>query len=702
MTHMFKLNPGEFARIEGTTYRFKHTSTDGRMWFEDLETGRQKDFSEAELLRLYSTINVELAIKDPSNDAPWERTIRRIDFSSIPANSKKVAEQRKKILDEILKHGSPFPINKKWPAIIAGVVTRESLVPLSWQQANRLMKKYLASGKDLRSLIPGFTRRGAGLLQQSKQEREFFEAILATHGRQTRPTIKKTYSNVKVAYQKAAKQIVGAANWKVPSYATVRRRLQASDPYEMMKAREGKRAADAKFKYFGRREAPLHVLEVVEIDHTVADLLVVDERWGYILGRPTITVAIDVYSHMIVGVYIGLEPAGTSSVMQCVHNMVMPKTYMATEYPDIAETGLEWPAFGIPINVVVDNGLEFHSESVKAVFDVLGTSIIYAPVYTPQAKPLVERFMETISVSLLDGLRGRTYHNSVERGDYDAEADACITLQEFRHYFHTWLVSEYNSKVLQKFGETPLHRWQKDVERNPVRLPESALDLDLLLGIRRSATLTKEGLVYGGLRYCSPELNAVRRRAEFDQRDSKLVEFIVNETDLGAITVIDPIDLVPFKVPCATPEASVGVSLFQHKAIRKTIREAGEDPNNAAALAKGRKILVERMDEFLSRKGTTNRKRKSRGLGGDLVAQPKSKALTTDPSTPSSDLSIDIANLIEGDDEKPGLRVKNVKPFFVPSAASAARPASMKIGNVKGYARKQIGDAAGTAEGNAK
>lgn len=681
----YDLKPGNFARIRGAVYCLKHKSVDGDFCFQDLQSGNQLQVSPDELLRLYTEKKAQIGIPDPSKETGWERKARGIDFASLPLNQREAAEQRQKILDEILSKGSPRPIKTYWPKIIEDVVAREGLKAISWQQANRSMKKYLSSGKDVRSLIPATPRRGAGRLKQLENERDFFEALLENHKRGERPTIKKTYDNIRAAYRKARREIVGAKNWKPPSYATVRRRLQEIDPYEAMRAREGKRAADSKYKYYGRREAPLHVLEMVEIDHTVIDLKVVDARRGYILGRPTVTVAIDVYSHMVVGIYIGLEPAGTSSVMQCIRNMVLPKLYIESEYPDISALGLTWPALGIPINIVVDNGLEFHSESVKGVCDVLGTSVIYTPVYTPQAKGLVERFMETISVSCLDGLPGRTFHNPQERGDYDSDSTACITLQEFRKYFHLWLIAQYHHKTILKFGETPQQRWMRDVERNPVRLPYDPTDIDKLLGTRKSATLSKEGITYLGLRYCSPELNAIRRDPEFDRLESKKVAFLVNETDLGTISVINPITLEPLIVPCATQDVSKDITLYQHKMVRKMISEQGEDPDKVEALEKGHDMLIDMMDEFLARNKTTNRKKKARGLGGELTKQPQTTTSGAPKSKPSTALRDDLAADFEKQDEGYRAPISSFKPFYMPDASKAARPASATANPATGF-----------------
>ena len=45
-------------------------------------------------------------------------------------------------------------------------------------------------------------------------------------------------------------------------------------------------------------------LEIVQIDHTKADIFVVDEKSRKPIGRPWLTLAMDVFSRMVTGFYL--------------------------------------------------------------------------------------------------------------------------------------------------------------------------------------------------------------------------------------------------------------------------------------------------------------------------------------------------------------------------------------------------------------
>jgi putative transposase len=59
-------------------------------------------------------------------------------------------------------------------------------------------------------------------------------------------------------------------------------------------------------------------LEQVQIDHTVIDLIVVDERDRQPIGRPYLTLAIDVFTRCVLGMVVTLEAPSAVSVGLCL------------------------------------------------------------------------------------------------------------------------------------------------------------------------------------------------------------------------------------------------------------------------------------------------------------------------------------------------------------------------------------------------
>ncbi len=94
---------------------------------------------------------------------------------------------------------------------------------------------------------------------------------------------------------------------RVPSRGTLVRRIAKLDPVAAVTAREGADAARPRRSAGGVPPVVEQLLEQVQIDHTVVDVMVVDERYRLPIGRPYVTGAIDVCSRCVVGLVVTLE-----------------------------------------------------------------------------------------------------------------------------------------------------------------------------------------------------------------------------------------------------------------------------------------------------------------------------------------------------------------------------------------------------------
>src|SRR3546814_20235484 len=80
------------------------------------------------------------------------------------------------------------------------------------------------------------------------------------------------------------------------------RRLAVLAPLKATRRREGQDATRSLHGVGGEPPAVTAPLEQVQIDHTVIDLIVVDERGRQPIGRPYLTIAIDVFTRYVLGI----------------------------------------------------------------------------------------------------------------------------------------------------------------------------------------------------------------------------------------------------------------------------------------------------------------------------------------------------------------------------------------------------------------
>jgi putative transposase len=147
-----------------------------------------------------------------------------------------------------------------------------------------------------------------------------------------------------------------------PHYNTLRHRIAMISEYNKVKYRLGKAEArkqfDPKIKKFPDALFPL---SSIQIDHTPLDIIVVDEEQRQPIGRPWLTLAIDTYSRMIVGMNVSFEHPSAMSVGLCIAQAVLPKE----EWLAQRDIFSEWPCWGIMKCIHMDNAKEFRSKMLE-------------------------------------------------------------------------------------------------------------------------------------------------------------------------------------------------------------------------------------------------------------------------------------------------------------------------------------------------
>jgi putative transposase len=106
-----------------------------------------------------------------------------------------------------------------------------------------------------------------------------------------------------------------AAGLKPPSLKAVRRRVAARPAVAVMRAREGAAAATQRFRPVLGSLKTAWPLDVLQMDHTPVDLIVVDEAARKPIGRPwlALALAMDVDTRMVAGFLMSLDPPCATS-----------------------------------------------------------------------------------------------------------------------------------------------------------------------------------------------------------------------------------------------------------------------------------------------------------------------------------------------------------------------------------------------------
>lgn len=326
-----------------------------------------------------------------------------------------------------------------------------------------------------------------------------------------------------------------------PSRATIARRLAQlrEDPDNF--SGEVRRTLRERRRLMQSTYAVQHPLDVVQIDHTVADVFIVDPVTRQCIGRPTLTLAIDVATRCVLGHCLSLEAPSALLVALCLEQAVFPKD----EWLAAHGLALPYPMHGQPRALHCDNGAEFHAAAFRRGCDLNNIDTIYRPPATPRFGGHIERLIGTL-MRRIRLLPGNSYSNILRRRQRHAESNASLTLRDVQKYLAEE-IARYHQRPHRALGMSPGQAWQQGLLRAGASVPMVPLDR---LGFRlsflpvRRRTVGREGIELFGLKYASEELVShvapgVQRVVRFDPRDLSRIYLEIGETGFLSVPLRD-------------------------------------------------------------------------------------------------------------------------------------------------------------------
>ncbi|WP_235537404.1 Mu transposase C-terminal domain-containing protein [Sphingomonas sp. Root1294] len=395
------------------------------------------------------------------------------------------------------------------------------------------------------------------------------------------------------------KEVCHEGSLKPPARGTIAARVALVERNRLVKARDGRKAASDRHRPVVGSYFADHALQVVQMDHTPADIIIVDEHFRRPLCRPTLTLQIDLATRVIPGFYISLESPSATSVGMAIRHAVLGKTAWLEE----REIRLEYPVYGIPDALHLDNAREFHSHALARGCQQHGIELKYRPIATPHYGGHIERLIGTM-IGEVHLLPGTTFSNVKAKGDYDAEGQSCMTLKEFELWF-TLQVGIYHGSVHRELGVPPLTAWNdaNTTRAVPLRLPADAdrFLLDFLpfemRRIRREGVELFHAFYWHGA--LAPLAANCDRKLPIKYSPLNLSSVYVELPDGEHLTV-------PLRDRRRPP-----ITKFEHDLAVKALRERGRlavDENSLFEMVREqRRIIVEAIDRTKSARRSTQR-----------------------------------------------------------------------------------------------
>lgn len=190
-----------------------------------------------------------------------------------------------------------------------------------------------------------------------------------------------------------------------------------------------------------------------EVDATIADIYIESEIVsGNVIGRPTIYIVIDVFSRLIVGVYVGLEGPSWVGVMMALDNVVEDKVEFCARH-GIKIKEKDWSNSYLPQMLIADNG-EFEGYNVENLINNLNVTVSNLPCSRGDLKPIVERKFRQINDMIKQTAPGTVRKRIRDRGEKPYSLEARLTLADIRKHV-IYIILDHNQSMIEKYERIP-------------------------------------------------------------------------------------------------------------------------------------------------------------------------------------------------------------------------------------------------------
>lgn len=297
----------------------------------------------------------------------------------------------------------------------------------------------------LSALLPYHPSGGRGKGRVASATEESLRIVIDNYYKARRFSIKETYD-----------ELFKLCGEETPHINTLRKRIQWCNERDIVERRYGeKRASELFDPIIGKIQNADWPLAIVQVDHTLLPVIIVDDDRRESIRRAWVTFAIDVFSRVVVGMYLSLDAPSAMSAGLCISHAILPKEAWLQE----RDLNAEWPCWGVMGALHMDNAKEFRGDMLKVACQEYQIDIHLRPVKKPHYGAHIERLMGTVSQKL-KRVPGATFSGPEEKGEYDAEENAVMTLGDLERWLATF-IAQYHHGVHSGIGMPPLKKYRE-------------------------------------------------------------------------------------------------------------------------------------------------------------------------------------------------------------------------------------------------
>lgn len=554
MTTRKSMNVGQRFSIAGIEYEITAIDSE-KLRYANVIGGKAQHLAWKKFEHLIESGRLQLIGASGSTEHPLPNQLSQKEAAEV--------NRRLAYLREIERRTN-YPNSKKaaTPIIKEVAAQLDDKKPPSFSTVASWYRNYLQSGRNPMSLVPKHRNKGNRNFRFDPiVEKIINRRINEDYLSRQRVTQKSVYAHtVGNILEQYAEDGLLPDDVSIPSERTINRRIEQLDVYAQVKSREGQYEAQRRLKAAGRGILATRILERVEADGNLMDVLIIDEETGEVIGRPYGTCLIDQHTRCVLAFFISMIPFSSTTLLHALK---------------LAVSGNGERMGGAFELLVVDNGSDYISNSVRNFCSMLGICIEHGGPRDPDSKPHVERFFGTLNSQLVHLIPGTTFSNPASRGDYNSEKYACVTLAELESLVWDWIDNVYHKSVMKGHGRAPAALWEECTAHTPVATyPIENLDTIARDVIRRTISNGRVNAHY--LHWYSHALANLESYLR-DRGLSRQVDVYIDPLDLGKVFVRDPKDdRVLIQADCTRADYATGLSLFEHEQVVAGVKSEGK------------------------------------------------------------------------------------------------------------------------------
>lgn len=338
----------------------------------------------------------------------------------------------------------------------------------------------------------------------------------------------------------------------------------------------------------GVAQEPTRFLEYVQLDDTPFPMVfVIDPVRRFPVGIATVTIAICIFTRVIVGWDITYDTPSHATYMRTLLSTALPKK-LPPEYANVPQLAdLCGKVVGF---MLMDNAKHQFARAAQDAGGDIGQAVRYAGKKQPTHKGHVESCLGTLQDLIRAVLPAGTWDIPLMREfDYDPSKHAIVTIEDFRTIFAAAVAKYHTTGHSELNGRTPLEVWMEQVAEHGLDMVRDPDHFQRAIGNVYYPSFRGDGAIVEGLNYGS---NGTDERfplsneqilhhlalagvlpSKTKKQTYPQVKIKLDPSDLSKAWLFDPHLREYVPIPCTRRRYAENLPLWLHVKIKEYAKE---------------------------------------------------------------------------------------------------------------------------------